>query len=57
MATSSNPFPFLFMLVGVLALAGGAWWIYHPAGVMVLGFTLLALGLFGRGGPNRPEVR
>lgn len=45
------------MLVGVLVLAGASFWIYRPAGVIVLGLALLALGLFGRGGPDIPEVR
>ena len=45
------------MVAGVLVLAAGASWVYRPAGVMVLGVALLVLGLFGRGGSDRPEVR
>lgn len=52
-----NPFPGLLMLVGSLVLAAGASWIYRPAGVMVLGLVLLLLGMFGRGGHDRPEAR
>ena len=43
-----NPFPALFMTVGFAVLAGGVWWIYRPAALIVAGLVLLGLGYFGR---------
>lgn len=34
---------------GALALSAGASWAWPPAGPMVFGFVLMALGLFWRG--------
>jgi hypothetical protein len=50
-----NPFPGIFMLAGGLVLASGAWWIYRPASVIVLGFLLLAVGFSGRSGTGEGQ--
>jgi hypothetical protein len=44
----SNPFPGLFMLAGFCLLAGGGWWIYKPAGLIVAGLMLIGWAFFGR---------
>jgi hypothetical protein len=50
---SPNPFPALFMLAGLAVLASGAWWVYRPAGLMVIGLGLIAMALYGsRGTPS-----
>jgi hypothetical protein len=48
-----NPFPAIFMALGFVTLAAGAFWIYRPAALIVIGLALLAVALFGRSPEGR----
>lgn len=47
-ATSPNPFPGIFMLLGTALLIAGTAWVYRPAAVILAGLALLVLGFCGR---------
>lgn len=45
-----NPFPIIFLLVGLVLVAAGVWWIYRPAALVAVGLILMAMALIGRRG-------